>query len=78
MCSPDCGNTRGTPAKTVARAEGTFEFGGHDFRLVDLPGTYSLLATSVDEEVGAGLMAIFCRPDVTVIVVDANGDWSGT
>ena len=64
-------HTGNWPGKTVARAEGTFEFGGHDFRLVDLPGTYSLLATSVDEEVARDFL-LFGRPDVTVIVVDAT------
>ena len=38
--------------------------------MVDLPGTYSLLATSVDEEVARDFL-LFGRPDVTVVVVDA-------
>src|SRR5512139_1463499 len=43
-------HTGNWPGKTVARAEGGFEYGGRRFKLVDLPGTYSLLSTSVDEE----------------------------
>ena len=39
------------PGKTVTRAEGGFEFGGKRYKMVDLPGTYSLLATSLDEQV---------------------------
>ncbi|MCB0834387.1 MAG: iron transporter FeoB, partial [Bacteroidetes bacterium] len=38
---------------------------------VDLPGTYSLLSTSTDEEVARDFI-LFGRPDVVVIVVDAT------
>jgi ferrous iron transport protein B len=38
---------------------------------VDLPGTYSLQAGSVDEEVARDFI-LFGRPDVTVVVVDAT------
>ena len=37
------------PGKTVERKEGTFEFNGSAYRLVDLPGTYSLGAASPDD-----------------------------
>lgn len=57
--------------KTVTRAEGGFEFSGKRFKIVDLPGTYSLLATSPDEEVARDFI-LFGRPDVTVVVVDAT------
>jgi ferrous iron transport protein B len=59
------------PGKTVARAEGTFVAAGHRFRLVDLPGTYSLQAASTDEEVARDFL-LFGRPDVTVVVLDAT------
>jgi len=59
------------PGKTVARAEGGFQFGDRRFKLVDLPGTYSLLASSVDEEIARDFI-LFGQPDVTVIVVDAT------
>ena len=36
--------------KTVARAEGGYSLGGVRYKLVDLPGTYSLLSASEDEE----------------------------
>jgi ferrous iron transport protein B len=39
--------------------------------LVDLPGTYSLLASSVDEEIARDFI-LFGQPDVTVIVADAT------
>ncbi len=64
-------HTGNWPGKTVSRAEGGFAHAGHTFRLVDLPGTYSLLSTSTDEEVARNFI-LFGRPDVTVIVVDAT------
>lgn len=64
-------HTGNWPGKTVSRAEGAFSYGAHRYRIVDLPGTYSLLATSYDEEVARDFL-LFGRPDVTVIVVDAT------
>jgi len=59
------------PGKTVARAEGEFAFQGTRYKLIDLPGTYSLLATSSDEEIARDFL-LFGRPDVSVMVVDAT------
>ncbi|HIC14714.1 MAG TPA: ferrous iron transporter B, partial [Gemmatimonadetes bacterium] len=53
------------------RAEGAFVHEGKRAKVVDLPGTYSLLAGSVDEEVARDFV-LFGRPDVTVVVVDAT------
>jgi len=64
-------HTGNWPGKTVARAEGGFQFGDKRFKLVDLPGTYSLLASSVDEEIARDFI-LFGAPDVTVIVADAT------
>lgn len=64
-------HTGNWPGKTVSRAEGGFEFGDKRYKLVDLPGTYSLLATSMDEEVARDFI-LFGQPDVTVVVVDAT------
>lgn len=64
-------HTGNWPGKTVTRAEGGFAYGDKRFKLVDLPGTYSLLSTSVDEEVARDFI-LFGRPDVTVIVADAT------
>jgi len=64
-------HTGNWPGKTVARAEGAFEYNNQKFKLVDLPGTYSLLSTSQDEEVARNFI-LFGKPDVTVIVVDAS------
>src|SRR5512139_108850 len=64
-------HTGNWPGKTVTRAEGGFQFGGVRYKLVDLPGTYSLLSASQDEEVARNFL-LFGRPDCTVVVVDAS------
>lgn len=64
-------HTGNWPGKTVTRAEGGFLYGGKRYKLVDLPGTYSLLSVSVDEEIARDFI-LFGRPDVTVIVADAT------
>jgi ferrous iron transport protein B len=64
-------HTGNWPGKTVTRAEGAFEYDGRRFKLVDLPGTYSLLSTSLDEQVARDFL-LFGQPDVTVIVADAT------
>jgi ferrous iron transport protein B len=64
-------HTGNWPGKTVARAEGGFAYGGRRYKLVDLPGTYSLLSTSYDEEIARDFI-LFGRPDVTVVVADAT------
>ena len=64
-------HTGNWPGKTVTRAEGAFEYNKEKYKLVDLPGTYSLLSTSEDEEVARNFI-LFGKPNVTVIVVDAS------
>ena len=64
-------HTGNWPGKTVTRAEGAFEYNSQKFKLVDLPGTYSLLSTSQDEEIARNFI-LFGKPDVTIIVVDAS------
>ena len=64
-------HTGNWPGKTVVRAEGGFAYQGMRYKLVDLPGTYSLLSTSSDEEVARDFL-LFGRPDVTAIVVDST------
>lgn len=64
-------HTGNWPGKTVVRAEGSFQYGSKKYKVVDLPGTYSLLATTDDEEVARDFI-LFGQPDVTVIVADAT------
>ena len=64
-------HTGNWPGKTVVRAEGVYSRQGKRFKVIDLPGTYSLQAGSADEEVARDFV-LFGRPDVTVVVVDAT------
>ena len=64
-------HTGNWPGKTVTRAEGGYSYGDKRYKIVDLPGTYSLLSTSLDEEVARDFI-LFGQPDVTIIVVDAT------
>lgn len=64
-------HTGNWPGKTVTRAEGAFSYNDKTYKLIDLPGTYSLLSTSTDEEVARDFI-LFGQPDVTIIVVDAT------
>lgn len=64
-------HTGNWPGKTVARAEGGFEFRSVRYKLVDLPGSYSLLSASQDEEIARDFL-LFGQPDCTVVVVDAS------
>ena len=64
-------HTGNWPGKTVSRAEGGFLYGGNRYKLVDLPGSYSLLSAGYDEEIARDFI-LFGRPAVTVIVADAN------
>ena len=57
--------------KTVSRAEGGYSFQGVKYKLVDLPGTYSLLSASQDEEISRNFL-LFGRPDCTIVVVEAT------
>jgi len=64
-------HTGNWPGKTVSRAEGGFEFNHVRYKVVDLPGTYSLLSASHDEEIARDFL-LFGRPDATIVVVDAT------
>lgn len=64
-------HTGNWPGKTISRAEGGFSYEKKRFKLVDLPGTYSLLSASPDEEVARSFL-LFGQPDVTIIVADST------
>ncbi|MCM3124093.1 MULTISPECIES: FeoB small GTPase domain-containing protein [unclassified Mesobacillus] len=57
--------------KTVELKEGSFQYKGNTFKLVDLPGTYSLYSNSLDEEVARNYI-VFEKPDLTLVVLDAT------
>ncbi len=59
------------PGKTVEWAEGNTTFKGHDFKLVDLPGIYSLSTYSLEEIVTRDYL-IDKHPDFIIDVIDAT------
>jgi len=64
-------HTGNWPGKTVTNAYGVYRYKESNFILVDIPGTYSLMANSVEEEVARDFIC-FGEPHTTVIVVDAT------
>lgn len=64
-------HTGNWPGKTVQKSWGTYRHRGRTVTVVDLPGTYSLLACSPEEEIARNFLC-FARPDVTVVVADAT------
>ncbi|WP_172915170.1 ferrous iron transport protein B [Capnocytophaga canimorsus] len=64
-------HTGNWPGKTVSRSEGGFAYEDKKYKIIDLPGTYSLISTSEDEEIARNFI-LFAKPDVTVIVTDAT------
>ncbi|MGQ9567623.1 MAG: ferrous iron transport protein B [Anaerolineae bacterium] len=58
------------PGKTVERKVGTYRHNGRLYRLTDLPGTYSLTASSEEERIARDFI-LREQPDVVVAVVDA-------
>jgi len=64
-------HTGNWPGKTVANAKGYFEYKEQNYLLVDLPGTYSILANSQEEEIARDFIC-FGNPKITIVVVDAT------
>lgn len=64
-------HTGNWPGKTVTNATGKYNHRNKEFILVDIPGTYSLMANSEEEEIARDFIC-FGNPDATVIVVDAT------
>lgn len=59
------------PGVTVEKKEGSRSFKGHDLKVVDLPGAYSLTAHSLDEVIARNFL-VDENPDVVVDIVDAS------
>lgn len=64
-------HTGNWPGKTVSRAEGMIEYQKKRYKLIDLPGTYSLFSMSQEEEITRDYL-LFGKPDVTVVVLDST------
>ena len=64
------------PGVTVERKEGPWQLNGSTARLIDLPGLYSLDATSLDEQIAStiirGDQTGISKPDAIIAVVDAT------
>lgn len=57
--------------KTVANVSGLCQFQKTNFLLVDIPGTYSIMSHSEEEEIARDYIC-FGNPDATVVILDAT------
>ena len=57
--------------KTVGNATGVTYYNNSEFTLVDIPGTYSLMSNSEEEEIARDYIC-FGNPDATVVILDAT------
>lgn len=64
-------HTGNWPGKTVTNAQGVCRTAVHSYIMVDIPGTYSLMAHSAEEEVARDFLC-FGKPDEVVVVCDAT------
>jgi ferrous iron transport protein B len=64
-------HTGNWPGKTVTNAQGICTTKQRSYVLVDIPGTYSLMAHSAEEEVARNFIC-FGEPDAVVVVCDAT------
>lgn len=64
-------HTGNWPGKTVTNAQGYCTTKNQSYVLVDIPGTYSLMAHSAEEEVARNFIC-FGNPDAVVVVCDAT------
>lgn len=64
-------HTGNWPGKTVESAFGSYVYNDKKYTLIDLPGTYSLFASSKEEEVSRDFLC-FEKHDLTIVVMDAT------
>lgn len=64
-------HTGNWPGKTVTNAQGNCIYHNTNYIMVDIPGTYSLMAHSQEEEVARDFIC-FGNPDATIVVCDAT------
>ena len=64
-------HTGNWPGKTVEVAEGSYTYNKNKYNIIDLPGTYSLFASSKEEEVASDFIC-FNKTDLIVLVLDAT------
>ena len=64
-------HTGNWPGKTVSNAAGVCKYKNKKLLLVDIPGTYSIMSNSEEEEIARDYIC-FGRPDATVVILDAT------
>ena len=64
-------HTGNWPGKTVANAMGVCKFNSNKFLFVDIPGTYSIMSNSEEEEIARDFIC-FEKPNVTIVILDAT------
>lgn len=64
-------HTGNWPGKTVTQAQGYYTYLAQEYTVIDLPGTYSLLASSIEEQIARDFIC-FAQPEVTVVIADAT------
>ena len=64
-------HTGNWPGKTVTNAQGTFNYNEKKYAIVDIPGTYSLMSHSKEEEIARDFIC-FSKPDAMIVVCDAT------
>ncbi len=64
-------HTGNWPGKTVSNARGICKYENESFLLVDIPGTYSIMSNSEEEEIARDYIC-FGSPDATVVILDAT------
>ena len=64
-------HTGNWPGKTVENSSGICEFNNKNFLLVDIPGTYSIMSNSEEEEIARDYIC-FGNPNATVIILDST------
>ncbi len=63
-------HTGNWPGKTVSNASGCFAYHNINYKIYDLPGTYSLIAHSQEEEVARDFIC-FNKYDLVIVICDA-------
>ena len=63
-------HTGNWPGKTVSNASGNFSYNNKEYKIYDLPGTYSLISHSEEEEVARDFIC-FNKYDLVIVVCDA-------
>ena len=64
-------HTGNWPGKTVANAIGEMTYNNKIYEIIDIPGTYSIMSNSEEEEIARNYIC-FGNPDITIVVLDAT------